>query len=506
MSRKKNSRMHFCGDTKSECCSRDENLPDLAFRVQFLWDPLFASGIAYERTKCLNSIRMLSTMRIDQETRLHQDFDSASQSGIKGNIAIFYDSRGQSARQFVESAKAEIVSPIDNFISRHKSILETLGRDTRGLLVTLQKLRQTVRTDVEALDKCVKLLNGFLRVSEKDDARSVPCPELYIQFSKVYVKYKDAVDARARGNRALEEFIEKSYKPSITTILNMYEDFVKSSEELYTECVNKLILFEVSLNRGIQYDLNGLLAAAPDTFEVVPTPPKTSSDCCVEPLQVPVPLKHSFLTFPSTSQVPEIFLSIKNHLLSTTENVDPNLLETLRSCLSSHSSRMAVLQSLIVESKTISNDLSFSNLGRSVWILLDESMDTDALVARRILVMARTVSVMDEVTGRRRFLQSEIYSHKIWSMVTFWQEALSLTIVEHICESEQVLIRLDDFGMYMLMLGLSYDASVRIIQRHLENSFEWYTDRNVVCERLIKGLDVAAERQLRYNSASLKSG
>jgi hypothetical protein len=321
----------------------------------------------------------------------------------------------------------------------------------------------------------------------------------------VYVQYKDAVDATATGKRALEEFIENTYKPAIMTILNMYEDLVQSAKELYTDCVNKLILFEVSLNRGIQYDLSALVTAR-EIPETVSTDSNNSSDCIVEPPEFPVLPKHSFLTIPSTSQVPEIFLSIRNKLVSTTENVDPNLLESFRSCLSSHSSRMAVLQSLLVESNKVSNELSLSNLGRSVWILLDESMDTDILVARQILVMAKTVSVIDESTGRKRFLQSEIYSHKIWSMITFWQQALSLTIVEYICDSQQVLIRIDEFGMYMLMLGLSYDASVRIIHRHLEDSFEWYLDRNVVCERLIKGLDVAAERQLRYSSPSPQVG
>jgi hypothetical protein len=139
---------------------------------------------------------------------------------------------------------------------------------------------------------------------------------------------------------------------------------------------------------------------------------------------------------------------------------------------------------------------SIQNVGRLIWLILDECGDNDPHSVRSICMLARKIFSLSP-QGSKHFLQSEIYDHKIWNRGIVWERVFTLTVAETICGFDTQTIKVEDFGTYMLMFGLSYDSAVRISRRVLDTTFEWFPSKDEMYQKFLAGLDIAAERQLR---------
>jgi len=493
--------MHGCEGSKAEVDTLNRESIPFHFRHVFLWDPSAVRKAVTQSLCKLEALRSVSYTRMDQELRVHRELESRTESLEMGCVQKLYGLRSHQSLEFSENLKEEIVTQIDGFLSRHRRIVDSLEHDVGVLSQTLQTYREDIQTHLNSGTEDAREFQRASMEFGKSAATRVLTSDDYVRVSRQYFEYRTARESFETAQNLMSQFIEETYKPSMSTILNMFEDVVKSCNELYDDCYQKLIIFEVSLNRGIQYELNRLTTdsiSLPDIQQVREKIPEMSPT-----EQLPYVTVESRLLAPSLSNSLDLPPTVLESISSSTEDLDPNLLESFRSTFSSHPSRAAFVQHIQSEPFLVSNLVSLRNLGRLIWVISDECMrePMDVLCVRKILVMAKHICVIDPSVGRKKFLQSEIYHHKIWSIVKFWQHIIAISIAKHICDQHSC-ISIHDLGTYMLMFGLSYDASRRIIGGVFEDTFSWLPNSNEIANHVVEGLNKAAERQLRNSAKS----
>ena len=491
------------------------------FRHRFLWRPLDASNSLKSALASLEALRSIASTRMSHEIRLFSELTAVLETRSTKLLNDLYDTRFHLSHQFSDDVREEIVVPIDDFISRHRSVNESLHKDAQVLIEALGERSSELRSTRALIEQISSRLRKAIDELNQGESSTVDYTAGYVQISRLGFDLRNACEAEEILKRSHSEFVKLSYIPSMSTILNMFEDLFKSTNELYDECYKKLIVFEVSLNRGIQYELTKVATDLESHNPMISVPAKDADaksqtsefsapieDILTTPT-IPIHFPISIQTYPKASS--PVLSIIDNTFSLMSGEIDTNSLETIRCSLSSHSCRHTVIRYIQSQTTLVSNPVSLRNLGRIVWVILDECMQEplDVLIARSFLPMAKSISFFDSSIGRKKFLQSEIYDHKIWSMNAFWHNAVTITVAEHIWnhglgnttdQSDFPSISLNDFGTYMLMFGLSYDSSLRIFRRVFDESFSWLPENDQTKLIMMKGLDDAAERQLRNST------
>jgi hypothetical protein len=454
------------------------------FRERFLWDPILAVDYLKRFHDCLRDFNAIANMRVKQESLYIQGISSLDNSSLTFPLFQLYNQRKPLVSQFMDDVNEEIIKPIDKYLTRHGTVLDDLQKDQQTLLETKHSLLRALSRSADIIYQ-TRAANKSL--GSKND------PDKMVSLCKMHVHYITELDNHQRLQEALNSFINETYKPSMSTILNMYQDIVQSAEDLLNDCSRKMMVFEVSLNRGFQYDLDRFAANDAHSLSILP------------PTTLPAPRVASNFTLPKIDEITDLFTRSRSNfsdypklkpLICSEAEIDVNEIESIRIQLKDNRSHLSFFQSVESDLSSFATITAIKNLGRLVWALLDDC-DTESI--RRVCCLARRVCCTD-LNGRKKFLQSEVYDHPIWNRIKVWQDMLIFTIAETVCSISSVDFSIDEFGTFILIFGLSFDSARKLIKKVIDDSFSWYSGKDTILDRLIKGLDKAAERQLRHHS------
>ena len=460
----------------------------LLFRDRFLLYPARAIELINRSHDCLRVLQSLGELRLKQESMYIKEANALCSSAHSISLHELYNQRKHLVLQFTDEVNEEIIKPIDTYLSRHRAMVNDLERDRQKLSECKDSLVDEVTQSAATLHLIQASIKSLVAKNETNK---------WVSLCRLYTEYKSETDNHKRLQQSLNAFLGESYSPSMSTILNMYQDMVDSAQDLFNDCTRKMTVFEVSLNRGFQYDLDKFATADITFSPIIPQSPPAVASALALPDLLDDDLKELITRSFSTSSADEDFyITIKPRVCSSFE-IDVNEIESIRHQLIDRVTHCTFFQSIESDVSSFTSITAIQNLGRLIWVLLDDC-DTDSLC--RVCCLARRVYCTD-IQGRRKFLQSEIYDHPIWNRIKVWEEMLSDVIAQTICSVSATRISLDDFGTYILMFGWSFDSALKLVERVIGDSFSWYSGKVEIQDRLLKGLNKAAERQLRTTRA-----
>jgi hypothetical protein len=318
-----------------------------------------------------------------------------------------------------------------------------------------------------------------------------------------------------------ERFISHEYLEGMPTILNMYQEIVSTRLDIIQSSAQKLIVFEIALSRGLQYEYENTFKVI-ETLGDVPLDTVQSSPISPEPVADHVHRSPTILAEqtqpPKATEPNTIEQKIIDSILSPNE-IDIDLIESVREQTNTMNRRLSLISAIRyrLTDSVLPNPISLTNLGRVLWVILDacevdgkSSPMIDSDCARKICAMARLYHASPRTSGdfisstpaRKKFLQSELYDHPIWNRVALWEESLIIVVSEELlggvyaCE-----MTVDTFGHYMLLFGLSPTSASNVCARVLKQFFQGVPHSFRLTERLVESIRVAQEKQNRHIAA-----
>jgi hypothetical protein len=192
----------------------------------------------------------------------------------------------------VENLTDDIMKPIETMVVQHEKIVKDLEKEGSLLFRRLKELSRLVDESRSALtvsnhryEESINNLNGATQISP--DVRV----KLYMEAGQSSLAFQEASKRVQSYIEAKDDYLSNEYLDNMHTILNMIEDIVTTHQELVRSSVQKYIVFEIALCRGLQYELENVFKLVENQIEQgleispnVPTKPEHES--CPVPIQI----------------------------------------------------------------------------------------------------------------------------------------------------------------------------------------------------------------------------
>jgi hypothetical protein len=474
------------------------------FKDRFLFDFEGALRELQSMRSAVQRCVEIGKLRITQESRNASEFErmfgkSAIDLPDQPECMLIMESalhrRGREMGSFIEQLQVDIVGAGLSLISQHETLIATSTRDGKQLS---KQLGLVYKKHDDALSRYnttrVRMIQYTVDVVSLS-SDSLDRLDLYHCASEACIDYESATTEYANSVSYANEFRDSQYVEQMGTILNMLDEVNLLWRDFIHESCMKLFLFEVAFNRNLQYenertfkDLEGVPRGGNERGMTDPPP-------VITPLSVVTPT----LTIPAPSISDESTRKTLVDSIWGDDNVDEQFFQVL--FRRGSQSRLHFVTILKEQPAGLPSVDALVRIGRILIILLDECLlDDDSDTARRVCALG---SVFFAITddARKKYIQSQIYHHDIWNRVTFWEDALRMTIAEDLISrsiGEQFVacMSLDGFGSYMLMFGVTSSSALDICGK--------VVDDPVTMRRLAESISLAKERQDK-NVASLKA-
>ena len=422
--------------------------------------------------------------------------------------------RARQSRQFIEETEDEVIKPLIQASKDHEKLFASLERD--GLLLASALKDEYESHDVALLqyDKAYRLAASGVQL-----LHPATLPEDHIRIG---LNCESSLETERRYHEAVLRVnqVRREYNDSMSLILTQLEDLERARLTMIKETIDKVFIFELSLNRSAQYELES-------SFKEIETASK--NDELAQYLSS-IPANHDdgpvmavsardFSDFPPPS-APEVASSETQSTVSQVisaiwenpKEISKDELESLTEALETEDGRLSFCREIAQKNADLKSMIAFSNLGTILNVALtaaESAMDSET--GRRIAAFALRFYISDPQEGRKKYLQADIYHHSLWNRIHFWEEALTLTVADNFINeyvdscgepAPQPLtlesgLTIDRFGTYLMVFGISVQSAVEIVKRVMNRTFSHVDDKDTIEERLLRSIKVAHDRQER---------
>ena len=467
-------------------------------------------------------------------------------SGIARSIRAMQISllkRSRQSRQFHEDVKSEVIAPLLIAQKRHDLVWVPAERDSVTLSKSVTTARKAHDEALAKFDKTTKNANAYIldhqvNLNASPNVRSRLASKAGLtafDAGKAEIEYQKAAGRLNEVSRKFEEEMEP--------ILNQLTDIQRERLEGMKESIEKFFIFEIAVNRNNQYDnersfleLQHLNDAVLTEIETLQTTTHRKNSGHSFSLDVKIVSYEEILnssTLPSpqsrvqspraqpTSPMIREIQSVERKVVEAiwtqgSAELTPDVIEAMNEPFTTSVGRISFCRAVAAQPAELPSLVALRNLGRVLAIALDQcesELDSDS--ARRIAAFAQIFYTSE--TGRKKYLQAEIYHHALWNRVQFWEDALSLVIFDelvlhHLSYSQadidliiyQSGITPDTFGNHILVFGINPTSAVEIAKRVVAKHFPDKQLQASLTERILAGIRSAQERQVRH-VAQLKS-
>ena len=496
------------------------------------------SRVSKSEKSARHFLRICET-RLNQETAfieaadLYKAADDTSnildpaESAVASSIDVFRLNivrRIRLSRQFIDDVRHEISNPLMRALENHRTEFIALEQEGLGLVSELKAEYKSHDVALVSFDKAQRksyeLLTKFTPSQSSADHRALGS-ECYLAIRKERSYHETVLNV----NRTRKNYIEL-----ITRNLNELEKLERDRISVLRDSMDKMFVYELALCRGIQYDLESAFKEVEASIpavdnELISFIEKAPSGHKTLPVQIisvsDVVNPPTVIDSPHSPDLQSVERSIINMIWSPAIGKDE--LEAIEEVFVSSAGQYSFCRALGLQSSELPSEPSFKNLGKVLDLLLssaESSMDSDS--GRRVASFALKFFILDQQSGKKRFMQSEVYHHSLWNRIQFWDEALLLTIFDLYINmymdrlDHETLdrfpfssgITIDRFGTSLMVFGISVQSAFDIVRRVMDREELGFLDnesRAEVLSRLENSIRVAHERQER-NIALINSG
>jgi hypothetical protein len=439
------------------------------------------------------------------------------------SVAANFRNRGMQAREVADQVEQEIVFTLEEVIKQHKHVSRQMHDDASCLARSMKDVFRSHRSIgkryhavcLEAEHAAQEVIDSISLPQAQRFKLAVKSLGLSRQAREVEVEYYRSVE-RANKARAL-------YDEHMPPILEKVQDMEEKRLECIKDVLMKLSVFEHSWLRNLQYDLESMVKATQNLSSSQDVQGFLRTNGHVHVAPAPVTALHFFDH--ATSKLPKIQPVAKTPLQLEGEAVFKKQLRRLQPTLewivsqapddsyedeaqqavgqflsqgkldqlSIRAAFCRVLRDEIARLYPPGQPLESApplKIGAAAFEMLaelvKEALDhcdrqvLDVFNARDIMVLSYLLQTTNKETSKPVTMLSRIYTHPIWSKVTFWEDALCVGLCEaHSCESllrrnmppgqmfTQVTMTtfLQRFLHYMVSFGIKLEQATDCVQR-----------------------------------------
>ncbi len=434
------------------------------------------------------------------------------------SYSLSLQGRAKLSRQLARDFEHEILNPLVDALKRTEERYKQVDRG-------VDTIEKSLQSEYKSHDDCLIEFDRVGRSTEQivNDwltARDALPPAERLKFgSRVATACRDSIRAETDYHTAVDRVnrTRKTHSERTAELVRVMAEVEQEWREAVDAGVQKLIVYEISKNRNEQYE-NEKIFKQIEEGDITPPPP------CEHPSQSPTePV--SIISLGEISEAgirlppPHIIQSVESRIVdlvwSESAHLSRDSIEAAGEPIRTSLGRLSLCETLSQQPATLPSISALGSLGRILNPLLDaceEESDSDA--ARRVAGFAQRFHAVDPETGKKKFLQSEVYHHSIWNRVSLWEDCLQFVLIENNlnnylnyrnCQhSTSSIMTLDNFGNFLLMFGINSNSSIDIIKRTIQKYSYLIDNVEGVLDRLVKSVLAAEERQKR-NVATLQS-
>ena len=422
--------------------------------------------------------------------------------------------RARQSRQFIDEMEEEVLKPLERSRKSHEKLYSSLEKDGRLMADALKDEYRMHDDALMAYDKAYRLAASGLRL--------LGPTTLTEDHIRIGLNCESAIASERRYHEAVLRVnqVRREYSESMALILTQLEDLERSRLALIKEATDKIFVFEFSLNRSAQYELESSfkeIESASSTDELaayLATQPETNDSGPVMAVSA-----KDFADLPAPvlgTSAPTEMQSAEHHVIDAVWgapralNIDE--LEALKEVFATETGRLSFCRALGEQEPELKSAEAFSNLGnilKSALTAAEAAMDSET--GRRVAAFALRFFVFSAEDNRKKFIQSEIYHHSLWNRIHFWEESLALTVADSFIneyadntgDSDPVPavvdsgLTIDRFGTYLMVFGISVQSAIEIVKRVIRRDFPNISYAESIQERLLRSIKVAHDRQER---------
>jgi hypothetical protein len=374
-----------------------------------------------------------------------------------------YYSRAFQTKTLIDFISSDIITVLQNLQTSQQEVM-------KPVIAEASKIQKTKETLVEALKR---LKTKYWRSCEECGKLTSSLEELNNQSSREkllskLVTEKQALDTNLKAyHLCLNQYssFTENYKDSMTSALNHHELQEKERLETSKDSLRKLVVYDTSFIRNVEYDLNSLAKFVEgintnSDFRMI------IDDCNTSDLTEMV-----FEQFPSSE--PESFASPLKFLRSTPG--DPG------SVMEKYVTEFeAVFQKLHIdldpEDFTIFNSLVKDSIGRLAWVKvlqgkpakirtkafdqlgeLTISLLNECERNKDSVVLAECLKFVKHFKSRKGdYLTKLVSFHSIWGQLQMWEEVIDVMIKNEIENREVHKIFEDEPGKKAIVKNIAF--------------------------------------------------
>ena len=516
-----------------EDIERSENVTVnvFSYRTLFIHDFESARRRITSYTTAMADVIKMCELRVQQEyasvklasrsSPSSKDFSSNAPS-VASSIDAFslaIQKKIHLSKQYVSDVEGEVLKPLTDRSTACGSHVERLLRDGTSLSESVRSEQRRHDEALKRFEATERTTNGALGTYESSISRD---SRVYLGlrcFASLQLE-REYHEAVFRVNQSRREYLE-----AMGRVLDELQEIEIFCSSQIKDAIDKLFVYEFALCRGTQYDLENCFKAIDVSVEsqssIQPAKATWAGPAQIVSAQdlVGVPIVLS----PKASSTEEV-QSVEHNIIVKiwNENVEisKDELEAIQEVFSTHSGRLSFCKAIHAQVPQLSSLTCLSNLGKVLNLILAVSeADMDTECARRVAAFALKFFFQD-VSGKKRFIQAEVYHHSLWNRIQFWEEACVSCIADFFIDqylgrldgtvqrySYTSPISLDRFGTFLMVFGISFQSAREIVNRVVDREiFDSLDDstRAVIHKSLLDGVIAAHERQER-NMASLKT-
>ena len=410
--------------------------------------------------------------------------------------------KSSQSRQFVEDVSKEVIEPIERTKMGHDKLFDTIERDGSRIY---RKLQSEQKHHDEAFLKFEKSYRRAKALSNHEGGELSSRIDYALACSESGLREQEYHMAVFRLNQ-----IQKEYTESMSVIIVQMEDLELSRLNLVKDGIDKLMVYEFALNRGIQYELETCVKeleklAINVSGEISDFVKANKKDEVLTDVVI-VSGQEAFGKVNNVDEYEEI-ISVEKKVIDAiwssddSHQISSDIIEALDEPFNSRIGRLSFCFALSKQPPEVPGPINLTNLGRVLNKALsaaENEMDSETgrLIASFSLFFFYTLE-----TGKRKFIQAEIYHHTIWNRIQFWEETLALVICDELVSGFDSTkfspIPLDRFGNYILIFGINPNSAIDICKRVVSNLFNSLPTKGHILQRLISSVKSAQERQER---------
>jgi hypothetical protein len=423
------------------------------------------------------------------------------------------------SKQYVSDVEGEVLKPLLEYSNVCGAQVARLLRDGMSLSESIRSEQLRHDEALKRFEATERTTNGILETYKSSMSPDVRISVGLRCFASIQLE-REYHEAVFRVNQSRREYLE-----AMGRVLDELQEIETSCLSQIKDAIDKLFIYEFALCRGTQYDLENCFKGIDESLEsqssIQPAKAKWSGPAKIVSAQdlVGVPIVVSPKAS-SSEEVQSVERNIIEKIWNGNVEISQDELEAIQEVFSTQSGRLSFCKAIHTQSPQLPSLTCLSNLGKVLNSLLSISeADMDTECARRVAAFALKFFDQD-VSGKKKFIQAEVYHHSLWNRIQFWEEACVSCIADFFINqylerldgavqrySFTFPISLDRFGTFLMVFGISYQSAREIVNRVVEREiFDSLDDatRAGVHKALFDGVVAAHERQER-NLASLKT-